>query len=121
MKTEQVMALAEDYASDSGDNYYRTATDARYKSLQDAVEQLVQERDELKNQLDGANSGWYDKLLEATLESDKLAAENKVLRDAAQAGLDALIASLDYLSSHTRTGVEIMEAIQQLQAALEKT
>ena len=46
------------------------------------LERLVQERDALKAQLETANGGWYDKLLEATLERDKLAAENKVLRDA---------------------------------------
>ena len=45
-------------------------------------------------------------------------AENKALKAAAQAGLAALGSSLGYLSSHTSTGVEIMEAIKELQAAL---
>ena len=49
-------------------------------------------------------------------------AENRALKAAAQAGLDALGSSLGYVSSETRNGIEILEAITQLQAALkEKT
>jgi hypothetical protein len=85
MKTEQIMALARDYASDSGDSYYRTATDARYKSLQDAVEQLVQERDEYKMRTQNLMTSIReirDERDEYQVEADKLAMECKTLRDA---------------------------------------
>jgi cell division protein FtsB len=96
MNIEQIMALADEYSTYPGHPVMR-------KDLQAAIEALVQERDALKNQLETANSGWYDKLLEATLERDalrdtlqdvrghyervckerdKLAMENKTLRDA---------------------------------------
>ena len=85
MKTEQIMALARDYASDSGDSYYRTATDARYKSLQDAVEQLVQEREEYKIRMQRLMTTQLATSKERDtyqVEADKLAWENKTLRDA---------------------------------------
>ena len=67
------------------------------------IRALKAERDALK-----ANRDEYQ------IAADKLAMENKVLRDAAQVGLDAL-SDERYVSRYTH----IDQAITQLQAALE--
>jgi chromosome segregation ATPase len=68
MNTEQIMAAVERYRTAGGREEHHAYKD----QLEAAIEALVQERDALKNQLEEANSGWYDKLLEATLERDAL-------------------------------------------------
>jgi uncharacterized protein involved in exopolysaccharide biosynthesis len=134
MNTEQIMAAVERYRTAGGREEHHAYKD----QLEAAIEALVQERDALKNQLEEANSGWYDKLLEATLErdalkdtlqdvrghyervckerdtqveADKLAAENKVLRDGLQAYKTQLEKDTNESDLHAlmRQGVEIAD------------
>jgi FtsZ-binding cell division protein ZapB len=102
------------------------------QQLATALKEMREVRDALKNQLEEANSGWYDKLLEATLErdalkdtlqdvrghyervckerdtyqreADKLAMENKMLRDA----LESLVEIIDKAGlSNLSNGVQL--------------
>ena len=90
---------------------------------------LIEEVRFLQRELTSCTTDWYalfrelrdmtDSRDEYQVAADKLAWECKVLRDAAQAGLDALIAMQSYAVAENK-GLRICdESITQLQAALE--
>lgn len=87
MKTEQIMALAADLRSRINPAYAaQLGTESYERRLcAEAIESLVQERDDLSSKL----QQWKDLYAELSasrdtyqVEADKLAAENKALRDA---------------------------------------
>ena len=99
MNTEQIMSLAEEYASDSGDSYYYAETAERKAILKAAIEALVQERDALKAEhafavramttlqaerdaLSALADKWNLECDELREDNKRLAAEVKTLRDA---------------------------------------
>ena len=97
-----------EYIKENTMNEQERALDLQLGDALAEIESLKAERDALK-----ANRDEYQ------VAADKLAWECKVLRDAAQAGLDALIAMQSYAVAENK-GLRICdESITQLQAALE--
>ena len=79
MNTEQIMKLVENYASDSSDIL------AEYDALHTAIEALVRERDAAMAKASSTAFSYSAALLresDVIEQRDKLAAENKTLRDA---------------------------------------
>jgi len=99
MNTEQIMSLHNKAALTYNKDGLLYA--ARSEQLQAAIEALVQERDELKGEIDLWTSPARSVIQEMNSlvqERDKLAAENKALRDEHQQTIYAnqcLVAALD--------------------------
>jgi chromosome segregation ATPase len=135
MNTEQIMKLVENYASDSSDilaeyDALHTAIEALVQerdalnmkveqmaltanALQAAWDQerkesnkIVQERDSLKLSRDEWKEGWIALDHESGKTVDKLAAENKVLRDALKDMLDGNDKSFRELCRQARAALQ---------------